>query len=116
MQLQQLELTSANGRSGNQYKVHTTYSYQYKGIQYQSRQTSFYPVRDNIGSYWPDLYQRLKSNDQYAEVLAWVNPNKPSESVLDRSFRKWILVLGVILFLGLNFFGVGLVYKSLKGE
>lgn len=114
VQVQHLELISASGRSSNQYKVHAIYTYQFSGIQYQSNQVSFYPVRDNIGNYWPDLYQRLRSDAQYAQVLAWVNPDNPADAVLDRSFRKSILVLGVVLFLGLNFFGFGLVYKSIK--
>jgi len=81
-----IELTSNQGNS-NRYSVRGKYSYQFKGVQYDSERISLSTTLDNIGNYWQDLERRLRRYKVTNEASAFVNPNEPAQSVLDRTFR-----------------------------
>lgn len=102
-----LELVTSTGDNSTSYGVKGSYQYQYQGNSYQSNQISFYPGTDNIGSYQKDLHWKLqRARNNQKNVTAYVNPDEPSESVLDRTMRWGMLGFqSIFLFV---FGGVGL--------
>ena len=91
----ELELTQGSGDSST-YSVKGRYSYQYNGASYNNDRVSLSVGRDNIGSYWQDLYTSLRADRSSNESSVYVNPDNPSESVLDRSFRWESIGFGAI--------------------
>ncbi len=77
-------------------KVIGEYVYQYNGQTLRSKTVSIYEASDNFGDYWDDLHTSLNLQRRNDTVNAWVNPDNPSESVLDRSFRWTTLFFGFL--------------------
>ena len=104
-QMINIDLKDKRGSDSTTYLVEGTYTYQYRGVSYTSSQISFSKQSDNIGSYWQDLYQRLANDRSRGNVQAWVNPENPSEAVLDRTIRWPAIAFGS--FFAFAFCGIG---------
>ncbi|GAA4362847.1 DUF3592 domain-containing protein [Kangiella marina] len=101
-----LEQVSSTDDGSTTYGVKGTYRYMFNDREYQSNQVSFYSGTDNIGSYQQQLYRNLRHASSQQKLKAYVNPESPSESVLDRTMR-WGMLGFYSIFL-LVFGGVGL--------
>ena len=100
-----------NGKTRNSIKA--TYSYSYDG-GHQSNNVGFYTA--DSYKYWEDLYTKLIEDQEKNSVQAWVNPNNPSEALLDRTIRWGYLVSGSIALLFLCGFGIALIWFGIKQE
>lgn len=104
-----------SGKSYTRYVV-VHYEYHFRGIKYQSHSVTLSDVDDNFGSFWSDLYKRLEQEKVSDSVKAWINPNNPSDALLDRTFRWSNVFFGIIFLFMLCGFGFMLIWKSNKME
>ena len=81
-----LELRINNG-DGTTYGVDCEYHYIVNEQKYVGDRASFYSGSDNFGRFHQDLHARLKKAKQQDNAVAWIDPDTPEKSVLDRSFR-----------------------------
>lgn len=90
------------------YRARATYDYQYRGREYSGERVAIGGGRDNIGSFQENLGRRLTRAYQAGEpVPVWINPENPTEAVLNRDFR-W----GLTAF----YLGMGLVFGAVGGS
>lgn len=96
-----------NGRSVVTYEAYADYSYKFYGVRYTGNRVGVASGSDNIGDYQQQLGARLRSAMERDETITvWVDPNDPSQSIIDRHVRLGVIVF--LLFGGLLFSGVGL--------
>lgn len=95
------------------YKLEGAYTYRFDGAEYRSNKISLVFGRDNIGSYWSDLYKKIVSLYKKDQLLAYVNPDNPAEAVLDRTLRLSHLLFGAISLLVFSGFGMVFMLSSL---
>jgi len=101
------KLTSSHSDDSTTYKATARYRYDFFGQVYVSDRVGFAGGSDNIGSYHQDMNRQLGRVSGGSQALnIWVNPNEPSEAVIDRDMR-WGLFAFKSLFLFL-FGGTGL--------
>ncbi len=91
-----VELVSSRSDDSTTYSVKSLYAYNYNGTNYQGSRVSLSTGNDNIGSYWKDLARELRASQNDNEAIALVNPNNPSESLLDRTLRWRAMVFASI--------------------
>jgi len=87
------------------YSIEASYSFEYLGARYTNDGVSLSSDSDNIGKYWQNLYTSLQYDQSINETSAFVNPNNPEESVLDRTIRWKSLIFGsmfLLLFCGMG--------------
>jgi hypothetical protein len=81
-------------------KVSATFEYDFGGQNFNSNQLSFFPERTKGLDQWDQkILNTLLPAQNTDEILAWVNPEKPTEAVLLRDMR-WTL-FAVYFFVGL---------------
>ncbi|MCH8073635.1 MAG: DUF3592 domain-containing protein [Proteobacteria bacterium] len=96
-----------SGDDSYTYEAYADYTYVYGGQQYRSDRVAIAGGADNIGDYQQDLGRHLGGiQDRGESVVVYVDPDKPSEAILDRSLR-WGLIGFKSIFL-FTFGGVGL--------
>jgi len=103
-----LKLEKSRSKKSIYYRVKAQYSYTFQGLEYKSDRVSFDNERDSLGSYWQGLYKELKQDKTNDSVIAFVNPNDPSDVLLDRTFRGYEQVIFGVMFLFI-FCGLGLI-------
>ncbi len=111
------QTSSNSSEGGTTYGVKGSFSYQYEGRSYTSSKLNFSSGTDNIGDYQKDFYQRLRSaqrNDR--SVTAYVNPNNPSEAVIDKGIRWGMLGFGSIFLLVFGGAGGGIIFAGFWGQ
>lgn len=70
------------------------YQYDYGGSSYQGNRVSLAGFKDNIGSYHRDIQDRLRQVLRDGGLLQiWVNPDYPSQAVIDRDMRWGLFAL-----------------------
>ena len=111
------ELTINRGDSSNTYNAVAHYSYRYHMADYTSDRVAIMGGSDNIGSFHQDLAAELKYalNNQLT-VPAWVNPNDPSDAVLNRDMRWNLLGFKMIFVLIFGGIGIGLMIFAFKAK
>src|SRR6185369_12802690 len=83
-----VELKRHHGKNSNTYETKARYRYTVGDNSYTSERVAISSGADNIGDYQQDLYERLNTARlRRTPVTAWVNPNNPSEALLDRDMR-----------------------------
>ena len=96
------------------YYVTGNYSYRFNGSRYSNNRISLSSGRsDNIGTYWQGLERRLQKDRRSNEASAFVNPNNPSQSVLDRTFRWGKILFGSLFLLLFGGFGTVTILSSI---
>ena len=98
------------------YNIVGAYSYAVNGEEYQSDRISLTSGSDSSIDYWTDLLRSLRADQKGDEATAFVNPDDPTESVLDRTFRWVSILIGsafLILFSGI---GLAITFASLTGR
>ena len=112
-QIKTLELKKHYGESTT-YKVRASYTYRLDGQTYSSSDVALYKSSDNMGSFWQDLYSDLRRAKSRNSAVAFVNPNDPTEALLNRSFRWSMLLVGAIFTSVFGGIGLGIMYYSTK--
>ena len=81
-----------SGDDSDTYEAYAMYSYQWHSQTFQSDRVSISSGGDNIGDYQQDLGRRLsRAMTSGTPIMVWVNPNNPSDAVIDRSIRWGLL-------------------------
>ena len=100
------DLKVNRGDDSTTYKATGKYSYQYEGVEYSSDKLYFGGGSDSVGSFHQDLVRDMDHSQRNSQTIqAWVNPKKPSESVLIKELR-WSM-FGFMMIFPLIFGGVG---------
>jgi hypothetical protein len=87
------------------------------GVEYTGTRASITTRADNIGSFQEQLGYRLQSAERTgAPVPVWVNPEQPSESIVDRSLRPGLLALQLALSLVFGGFGGTMVWWAFRAR
>jgi len=94
--------------------VKAEYVYYFQDVEFQSDAVALSNANDNIGSYWQDLYTKLRQERANDSVMAWVNPAHPSEAFLDRTFRWANVAFGSLFLLMFGGFGLLFMWASVK--
>ncbi|RBP47087.1 DUF3592 domain-containing protein [Arenicella xantha] len=109
-------LAQQRGEDSTTYQARAEYSYLFNGQTYHSDRVHWSTGYDNIGSYQQDMAERLAQiSNQGGSFTVWVNPDQPSEAVIDRALR-WSMLMFASAFL-VMFGGVGvggLVYTLMN--
>jgi hypothetical protein len=116
-QLQQAELIVNHDDDGNTYKATARYQYRYQGMDYTGERVAIMSGSDNIGSFQKVVGGQLEyalRNQQ--PVPAWVNPNNPSDAVLNRELRWSMLGFKMIFILVFGGVGIGLMVFTFKAK
>lgn len=105
-----VEQVISRGDDSTTYGVNGAFQYQYEGQTYISSQLNFYTGTDNIGSYQQDFYYRLKmAKENNRTVTAYVNPDNPSEAVIDKDIRWGMLGFHSIFLIVFGGIGLGIM-------
>ena len=96
-----------SGDDSDTYEVYARYSYSYGGGLYTGDRVTIAGGGDNIGDYHTDMGSALSAKlARKQPVTVWVNPDEPSQSIIDPSIR-WGLIGFKSIFVFV-FGGVGL--------
>lgn len=96
-----------SGEDSDTYEAYAKYSYTYQGKSYVGDRVSIASGGDNIGDYQQDIARELSGAQARGHaILVYVDPNEPSNSIIDRGIR-WGLIGFKSIFLFV-FGGVGL--------
>ncbi|MGI9248258.1 MAG: DUF3592 domain-containing protein [Woeseiaceae bacterium] len=96
-----------SGSDSDTYEAFAEYSYTYGGQRYSGNRVSLSDGGDNIGDHQQDIGRRLQNTvASGGAMLVYVDPENPSDSIIDRSVR-WGLIGFKSIFLFV-FGGVGL--------
>jgi hypothetical protein len=99
-------LQTHHGDDSTSYSVTARYTYRFEGRSYESTKVGIHSGSDNIGSYQERMARRLESHRDSGEPYrAFVNPEDPSQAILDRELR-WEK-LGFFALFMVTFGGVG---------
>lgn len=80
------------GDDSDTYEAYADYVYEVGGRSYTGNRVSLFNGADNIGDYQQDLGRNLEAARARGDsILVWVNPDNPSESIIDRGIR-WGMV------------------------
>lgn len=103
------------GGSDNETRVQ--YRYQVDGSTYRGNRVGVSEVKDNIGSYHPDMQAYLRRIERGGDALPiWVDPADRGRSVIDRDMRWGLLTLMVGFCSIFILIGLAVVYGSLRGS
>ncbi len=102
--------SSHAGDDSTTYEAFASYTYEFDGRTYGGTRVGLSGGADNIGSYQVDMGDSLRRSwNQGRTIVVYVNPEVPSESIIDRDVR-WAMVgfrsLFIFTFGG---FGLGLL-------
>jgi len=105
--------TSGNNTSLT-FTVTGNYTYHFEGRQFQSSSIGLSSSRDNISTYWQDLYYTLNARQGPLQATAYVNPANPTEAYLDRTLRWRPFIFGGIFVLIFCAAGLYTTWKNLR--
>lgn len=104
----QLDRSQSDGTTT--YRVRATYHYRFGGRRFRGTRVGISRGFDNIGDYHRRMHDRLdQARRRGTPVTAWVNPEQPNETVLDRSLRWGRLAMAAAFPLAFGGFGAGLL-------
>ncbi|MGL6161933.1 DUF3592 domain-containing protein [Microbulbifer sp.] len=107
------ELESHQSDDSTTYRVEASYRFGFRGRSYRGYRVNVYTGSDNIGSYQQDMYQHLSYAQFHGDwVRAWVNPDNPDESVIDRNLRWGMVLFPGILTSVFMIIGAGIIYLT----
>ncbi|MCP4469453.1 MAG: DUF3592 domain-containing protein [Gammaproteobacteria bacterium] len=103
--------------AGTDNETLTSYSYDFAGESYRSTGVGVSEFKDNIGSYHQDMQaylHQVQINDEFLPI--WVNPDNPSEAVIDRHMRWGLFALTGVFCSIFLLVGLGVIYASLRSS
>jgi hypothetical protein len=105
-QVQAAAVKTIRGDDSTTYQATATYTYDYAGVHHSGSRVAIGSSADNIGDFQQQLGKRLEAAArQGTPVTVWVNPQAPSEAVVDRSLRLEMLFIKLLF--GVLFGAVG---------
>ncbi len=108
------ELHRSDGKTTRVYSLRASYSYQFRGAQYVGSQITLDDSFDSDEDYWRQLESQVRNKSSRSELQAWVNPSDPQEALLDRSFRWFKAIIGVVFLLIFGGAGCGVMWLSTR--
>ena len=106
-----------HGDDSTTYTAFATYTYTHYGQTYRGHRVSLFSGGDNIGSYQQDLGQRLRSAHERGDAITvWMNPDEPSESVVDRTIRWGMVGFRAIFLFVFGGIGLGLLIVTWRAR
>ena len=100
-----------SGDDSNTYEAYAEYTYTVDGQAYISDRVGVSTGPDNVGDYQQDLGSHLSSAHASGNgILVWVNPDKPSEAIIDRGIRWGLVGFKSIFLIVFGGFGGGLLF------
>tara|TARA_R110002167_G_scaffold200685_1_gene404121 strand:- start:2491 stop:3051 length:561 start_codon:yes stop_codon:yes gene_type:complete len=102
----------------NSEEVSVNYEYKTNGKIYTGDRASIYRGRDNFSSFHRDLYQRIKlfQENKSDELVCYVNPQNPAESVIDNSSRPSRLLAELVFSLIALGWGLNMCFGTLLNK
>lgn len=95
---------------GTTYRVVADYHYEYNGQHYRGDRVSYDQSSDNIGDYHQRTHRSLERTlSRGGRVMAWVNPDDPSQSLLRRDLRPKKMLFSGLFGLIFAFVGGGMI-------
>jgi len=127
--IESANLESHSDSDGSSYKATATYHYEFAGRTWKGERVSLYGGADNIGSFQQKAHRELsqyvmkksaateaaRPEDATRAFRCYVNPSKPSESVLYRTLRWEMQAFMALFALTFPAVGAGLVLGGLIG-
>lgn len=105
------------GDDSTTYRAFATYTYTHYGQAYRGDRVSLFSGGDNIGSYQQELGQRLRRAHERGEpITVWMNPDDPSESVVDRTIRWGMVGFRAIFLFVFGGIGLGLLIVTWRAR
>lgn len=105
-----VELEESRNKESSTYQVLAEYQYSFQGKKYDADRVGLSTEKDNIGSYHCNLYERLKKARQGNKTVdCFVDPQDPTQSLLDRTIRPVMIAFMVPFVLGFGIVGFGLI-------
>lgn len=102
-----------NSVSGGNNFVEANYSYKVLGEPYTNDRVYLNQFNDNIGNYHNTLYRDLVSaHSTQTPIQIWVNPQNPSESIIDKEMRWGLFALMLGFFSSFILIGAYACYAS----
>jgi hypothetical protein len=90
------------------HRVEARYRYRFDGMDHVSDRVDFHPGADNLGDYHQREHRRLEAAFRAGQsVTAWVDPQRPERSVLNRDLRPARLGFGLLF--AVMFGGAGML-------
>lgn len=117
-QLISQELKTVHGDDSTTYQALAEYRYQAFGSSYTSSRVAIAGGTDNIGSFHKDLARKLRNiANNGGNLTIWVNPQDPSEALIDRSLRIPLLLFHSIFLLVFGGVGAGgIIYSFITAK
>lgn len=98
------------------YSVSARYTYQYGGRQYTGDRVDIDGSTDNVGDYHQRLFKALdRARERGAPYPVYVNPQSPSEAVINRDLRGAMLAVKALFGFVFGAAGFGLLGMSIYG-
>jgi Protein of unknown function (DUF3592) len=102
-----------SGDDSDTYEAYAQYSYDYLGRSYHGHRVSLGSGADNIGDYQQDMGRRLqRASERGAPITVYVDPQRPSHSIIDRSLRWGLLGFKSIFVVVFGGVGLGLLIAA----
>ena len=109
-QLSRAGVEAHDGDDSVTYRAYASYSYEYQGHRYQGERVGIHGGSDNVTDFQKSLGKRLEQALRDGEpVTVWINPNNPSEAILNRELRFSMLAFYLIFIITFGGVGVGLL-------
>lgn len=106
---------SHSGDDSTTYEAYAEYSYSYGGQTYVNDRVGLSDGADNIGDYQQDTGSRLSIAMQRGQqVMVYVNPEQPADSIIDPSVRWGLLGFKSIFLFVFGGVGLGLIIWVFK--
>ena len=105
-ELSRLEIERRSGDDGPQFQVVAEYAYEVEGRRYESDQVGLFDISTNWTGTHEAQLERLQQRRRWDQIDAWVNPDDPTDSVLDVRFPT--LMIGFVSIFLLSHGTVGL--------
>jgi len=113
--LQQAGYERHSGDDSDTYEAYAQYTYQFGGQIFTGTRVAIAGGADNIGDYQADLGNRLSRMMSRGEmVTVYVNPEAPSEAIVDPSIRWSMVGFKSIFFFVFGGVGLGLIIFVLR--
>lgn len=113
-QLQEAGLSVNRGDDSDSYQAYARYTYRYQMQDYAGERVAIMGGSDNIGDFQQNLAHQLEqARNNQRPVPAWVNPDEPTEAVLNRDMRWSLLGFKLIFALVFGTVGIGLMAWAL---
>jgi hypothetical protein len=103
---------------GETYQAYATYTYEFIGQHYRGERVGINTGSDNVGDFHQDVGGKLERALRNGEpVPVWVNPEDPSQAVLNRDLRWGMILFQLVFVLAFGGVGIGLLlFCLLKPE